>query len=117
MIDDRWRHDQRASPLVDEACPALPELEGIYLTLRAMPWAELAGRLPADVQCHYQRIRRETIEVGRRLIAEQIFDTHRNRSLHYGNRHGFLADFDVLACPTVGCAPGCVEGTLPLLVE
>jgi amidase len=116
VIRGALRKIEAAGAMVEDACPALPQLESSYLTLRAMLWAALAGRLPADVQAHYKPTLRENIEVGRRLTAEQIYDAQRNRSVLYGTMHGFLAGFDVLACPTVGCVPGRVEEEYPVFV-
>ena len=62
---------EKLGATVEEACPDLPELAPTYLTLRAMLWAALPGRLPHEIQQHFKRTLRENIEYGRRLTAAQ----------------------------------------------
>ena len=113
VIREALRKIAAAGAMVDEACPALPDLEPTYLTLRAMLWAALPGRLPREVQDHFKQTLRDNIEIGRKLAAEQIYDAQCNRSVLYNNMQKFLMQFDVLACPTVGCEPGLVEEEYP----
>lgn len=107
---------ERQGGTVEEACPELPELYSSYVTLRAMTWASLPGRLPASVQKHYKRTLRQNIAYGRKLKAEQIYDALRNRAVLYFNMHAFLERYDVLACPVVGLEPGPVEEEYPTSV-
>ena len=113
VIREALRKIAAAGAMVDEACPALPDLEPTYVTLRAMLWAALPGRLPREVQDHFKQTLRDNIEIGRKLAAEQIYDAQCNRSVLYNNMQKFLMQFDVLACPTVGCEPGLVEEEYP----
>jgi len=107
----------RAGVKVEEACPELPELYSSYITLRAMVWAALPGRMPPEVQRHYKRTLRENMGIGRKLKPEQIYDMQRNRSALYANMQQFLTRFDVLACPVVGLEPGPVEEEYPTQVN
>ena len=102
---------------VEEDCPPLPELYATYITLRAMLWAALPGRMPKEVQRNFKRTLRENIEVGRKLKADQIYDMQHNRSVLYANMEQFLTRFDVLACPVVGLEPGPVEVEYPTVVN
>ena len=113
VIREALRKIAAAGAIVDEACPALPDLEATYITLRAMLWAALPGRLPREIQDHFKQTLRDNIELGRKLSAEQIYDAQCSRAILYNNMQKFLAHFDVLACPTVGCEPGPVEEEYP----
>ncbi|WP_461384558.1 amidase, partial [Devosia indica] len=106
-----------AGGFVEEACPDLPALYETYITLRAMAWAALPGRLPDAIQKHYKRTLSENIALGRALTAEQIYDAQRNRSVLYDHTARFLERFDVLACPVVGLEPGLVEKEYPAEVD
>ncbi len=108
---------EAAGGTVVEACPDLPELYDTYITLRAMFWAALPGRLPQEVQQGFKRTLRENIELGRTLTTDQIYDAQRNRSTIFHNVHGFLQDFDVLAFPVVGLDAGPVEIEYPPVVN
>jgi amidase len=102
---------------VIEACPKLPGLYETYITLRAMFWAALPGRLPKEVQQGFKRTLRENIDLGRHLTTDQIYDAQRNRSIIFANMHNFLQDFDVLAFPVVGLDAGPVEEEYPASVN
>lgn len=104
---------EKAGAGIVEDCPPLPDLYDCYITLRAMMWASLSGRMAKEVQKHYKRTLRENIDVGRKLKAEQIYDAFRGRSVLYDNMQQFLTLHDVLACPVVGLEPGPVEEEYP----
>jgi len=108
---------ESAGAIVVEGCPELPELYNTYITLRAMFWAALPGRLPEVVQAGFKRTLRENIDLGRNLTTDQIYDAQRYRSVIFANMQGFLQDFDVLAFPVVGLDPGPVEEEYPSLVD
>lgn len=113
VLRSALRKAEKAGADVVEDCPPLPDLYDSYITLRAMMWASLSGRLPKEVQRHYKRTLRENIDVGRKLKAEQIYDAFRSRSVLYSNMRQFLTLHDVLACPVVGLEPGPVEEEYP----
>ncbi len=108
---------ERAGANVVETCPELPTLYETYITLRAMFWAALPGRLPESVQAGFKRTLRDNIELGRTLTTDQIYDAQRNRSIIFANMHRLLQDFDVLACPVVGLDPCPVEEEYPSTVD
>ncbi len=108
---------ESAGATVVEDCPKLPELYETYITLRAMFWAALPGRLPEIVQAGFKRTLRENINLGRNLTTDQIYDAQRNRSQIFANMENFLHDFDVLAFPVVGLDPGPVEEEYPPMVD
>jgi amidase len=108
---------ESAGATVIEACPELPRLYDSYITLRAMFWAALPGRLPEEVQAGFKRTLRENIDLGRNLTTDQIYDAQRHRSTIFTNMHEFLQDFDVLAFPVVGLDPGPVEEEYPSSVD
>ncbi len=108
---------ERAGGIVEETCPALPDLEPTYLTLRAMFWAALPGRAPAPVQAHYKATLRANIDHGRNLSADTIYDAQLNRSTLYHAMRKFLTRYDVLAFPTMGVPAGPVEQEYPPYID
>ena len=108
---------ERDGAEIGEECPELPDLYDTYVTLRAMTWASLPGRMPDAIQNQYKRTLRENIALGRTLSAERIYDAHRARSVLYDRMEAFLQRFDVLACPVVGLEPQNVEIEYPATVN
>jgi amidase len=104
---------ERAGGTVDEACPDLPDLAPIYQTLRAMFWAALPGRAPAEVQAHYKPTLLQNIAQGRALSADTIHDAQRGRAVLFHNTRRFLERYDVLAFPVMGVPAGPVEQEFP----
>lgn len=101
---------------VDEACPDLTDLHATYVTLRAMLWAALPGRLPDAVQRHFKQSLRDNIALGKQLSADAIYDAQWKRSTLFFTMCDFLDRFDVLACPVVGLEAGRVEEEFPTKV-
>ena len=112
-LTEAMQQIERAGGTIEEACPDLPDLERIYLTLRAMFWAALPGRAPAEVQAHYKATLQQNIAQGRSLDADTIYDAQLGRARLYHNMHDFLTRFDVLALPTMGVPAGPVEQEFP----
>ncbi|MFN3953283.1 MAG: amidase [Pararhodobacter sp.] len=108
---------ERAGGSIEETCPELPDLERIYLTLRAMFWAALPGRAPGEVQAHYKPTLHQNIEHGRRLGADAIYDAQLGRSRLYNAMRALLERFDVLAFPTMGVPAGPVEQEFPPVID
>lgn len=105
-----------AGGTVDLACPDLPDLERTYLTLRAMFWAALPGRAPAQVQTHYKPTLRQNIDHGLNLPAATIYDAQIARSRLYHSCRIFLETHDALAFPVIGVPAGPVEQEYPPVI-
>lgn len=96
---------QAAGASVEETCPQLPHLERTYHTLRGIGFAIMARRMPADISRHLKATIHQNIARGRALDIDNIADAHLDRTIIYNNMLRLFDDFDVLACPTVGCMP------------
>ncbi|HGG04095.1 MAG TPA: amidase [Aliiroseovarius sp.] len=91
--------------VVEETCPDLPGLERTYHTLRGVMWATMARSLPAEVTRHFKATLAENTRFGQSLTMDDIADANLSRSQIFANMVGMFQDFDVLACPVVGCMP------------
>jgi len=69
--------------------------------------------LPEAAKRHFKRTLRDNVAYGRQLSAAAIFTALRGRSRIDDTIRRFLADFDVLALPVTGIAPGPVEIEYP----
>ncbi|MCP5036236.1 MAG: amidase [Rhodobacteraceae bacterium] len=96
---------EAAGGVVEELCPELPELERTYHTLRGIMWATMARRMPSAVSRHFKKTLAENTRFGQGLQMDDIADANLNRATIYANMLKLLGDFDVLACPVVGCMP------------
>ena len=96
---------EAAGAVVEEIVPDLPDLERSYHTLRGIMWATMARRLPKRVRRHFKATLEENIRFGEALNMGDISDAQLDRSRIYANMLGIFKDFDVLACPVVGCMP------------
>ncbi len=112
-MDRALRAVEGAGGTVELACPDLPDLERTYLTLRAMFWAALPGRAPAQVQAHYKPTLRQNIAQGLPLPAATIYDAQIARTTLYHNCRRFLETHDALAFPVIGVPAGPVEQEYP----
>ncbi|WP_417605476.1 amidase [Primorskyibacter flagellatus] len=112
-LSDAMTQAQGPDCAVEDACPALPDLEKTYRALRAFYWAALPGRAPDFVQDFYKPTLAQNIAEGRALSAEDIVNAQLSRSALYDRMRHFLTDFDVLACPVTGIGPGPVEEEFP----
>lgn len=112
-MDRAMQAVERAGGTVDLACPDLPGLERSYLTLRAMFWAALPGRAPAQVQAHYKPTLRQNIAQGLALPAAAIYDAQIARTTLYHTCRRFLETHDALAFPVIGVPAGPVEQEYP----
>lgn len=90
---------------VAEACPELPNLERTYHVLRGVMWATMNRRMPESVSRHYKQTLAENTAFGETLGIEDVADAHLDRSTIFNNMVAFFENWDVLACPTVGCMP------------
>lgn len=96
---------EAAGAVVVKTCPDLPELERTYHTLRGIMWATMARRMPENVSRHFKETLAENTRFGQGLTMDNITDANLNRSTIYANMVALFGDFDVLACPVVGCMP------------
>ncbi|GAB4259825.1 MAG: amidase [Pararhodobacter sp.] len=113
VLDGAMRAVEGAGGTVEIDCPDLPGLAPTYRTLRAMFWAALPGRAPAEVQAFYKPTLRQNIAQGRALSADAIHDAQRGRAALYQSVRRFLERFDVLAFPVMGVPAGPVEQEFP----
>lgn len=107
----------RAGGVVEDACPDLPGLDHAYRTLRGMLWASGTGRAPDHIQRHFKPTLAQNIQQGRDLTIDDVLTAQLAKSDLFDRMTGFLADFDVLACPVVGLMPGPVEEEFPREIE
>ena len=96
---------ERHGAVVEEACPDLADLTGTYYTLRGLDMAIAARRTPNEISRHFKRTLTDNMASGRRLSMDDVADAQLDRTLIFNNLVTFLREFDVLACPTVGCMP------------
>ena len=90
---------------VEEVQLNLTNLKSTYLTLRGIMWVCQARRLPDNVKTQFKETLQENIKFGETLSATQIADAEINRSQIYYEMLEVLSQFDVIACPVVGCMP------------
>ncbi|WP_259776854.1 amidase [Aliiroseovarius crassostreae] len=90
---------------VEEACPALPNLERTYHQLRGFMWAANFAKAPKSLTRHFKPTLRDNLAYGLSLGAEDYAEAQLGRSLIYDNMRVFLDRYDVLACPVVGNMP------------
>lgn len=94
---------------VEEACPALPDLEATYHTLRGMLWATAFKRTSDSVTCHFKETLAQNVAFGQSLTMDDIANANLNRTIIFENMVALFQHFDVLACPTVGNFPRPVD--------
>ncbi|MYA88766.1 MAG: amidase [Boseongicola sp. SB0662_bin_57] len=90
---------------VIEDCPDLTGLEDTYRKLRALGLVASFSRLPKDVHRHFKPALRDNWAYARTLTLDDFADAYIDRTRLFLVMQGFLEEFDVLACPTVGCMP------------
>ncbi|MGB0799336.1 MAG: amidase family protein, partial [Planktomarina sp.] len=95
----------RYGAVVVETCPDFPNLEATYHTLRGAMWATAARRMPEAITQHFKKTLADNTAFGRALTMDHIADAHLDRTIIYANMLAMFDDFDVLACPVVGCMP------------
>ncbi len=100
---------EKAGGVVEEACPDLPNLEKTYHVIRALGFSTSYLRAPESVTRHFKKTLRDNWEFSQSISLEDFANANLDRTTIFLNMHDFLQDFDVLACPTVGCMPRPVE--------
>ena len=88
-----------------EDCPDLTGLEDTYRKLRALGFVASFSRAPEDVHRHFKPALLDNWAYARTLTIEDFADANIDRTRLFLVMQDFLEDFDVLACPTVGCMP------------
>ena len=91
--------------VVDETDPDIPNLERTYHILRGILWATINRRMPQSVSQHYKDTLAENTAFGEALTMSDVADAQLDRSIIYNNMLDFFDEWDVLACPVVGCMP------------
>ena len=109
VLQRALRQVEQAGGFVEEACPDLSNLEKTYYALRALGFCTSYLRAPESLTRHFKQTIKDNWEFGRSLSLEDIANSNLDRTTLFLNMHDFLQDFDVLACPTVGCMPRKVE--------
>jgi amidase len=98
-----------AGATVIEDCPDLPKLEQTYHALRGFGFMTSFLRAPESMTKHFKKSIHDNLKFGQSLTLENVANANLDRTLLFSNMQEFLTDFDVLACPTVGCMPRAVE--------
>lgn len=96
---------ERNGSYIEEICPDITGLETTYHTLRGLVWATSARRLPDHIQRNFKDTLAENTAFGQTLSITDIADANLSRTAIYNAMMGLFGQFDVLACPTVGCMP------------
>ena len=96
---------ERAGAAVNEACPALPNLERTYHQLRGFMWAANFAKTPRSLTQNFKPTLAENLAYGMSLTAVEFAEAQLGRSIIYDNMREFLSGYDVLACPVAGNMP------------
>ncbi|PLS21276.1 amidase [Neptunicoccus cionae] len=96
---------QREGAIVEQTCPDLTGLDKTYRSLRGLMWAAMGQGVKPEIRAHFKAALEENIASGEALGVADIAAAHRNRSALYTRMVALFEQFDVLACPTVGCLP------------
>lgn len=100
---------EAAGATVVEDCPDLTNLEKTYHALRGFGFRTGFSRMPEHVWTHFKPTLKQNWEFGKTLTVDDLSDGNIDRTTLFLTMQTFLQDFDVLACPTVGCMPRPVE--------
>jgi amidase len=117
VLRDALSRVERAGATVEYACPLLPDLQQTYTTLRGMHYGAVNAFLPESVQATFKQTLKENTAYGKTLGSAAIYRAIRQRTVLYQIMRTFLNDYDVLAIPVTGLAPGPVEEEYPSLVD
>jgi len=100
---------ERSGATVVEETPELTSLDRTYHVLRAMGYATGFARMPQSVSQHFKKTILDNIEFASTLSIDDIANANLDRTTIFLSMQNLLQNFDVLACPTVGCMPREVE--------
>jgi len=99
------RQMQTVGAEVEETCPDLGNLVETYYTLRGMDMAVTFHSMADEVKAHFKRTLTENMAYGRSMSVDDVARAQIDRTRIYNSMCGFFENFDVLACPVVGCMP------------
>ncbi len=91
--------------VVEETCPDITGLGVAYYTLRGLMWVSSFRNAPHELTRHFKATLAENLEFGRQLTVDEIAAAENTRTAIFNSMLGLFEEFDVLACPTVGCMP------------
>ena len=94
---------------VVEDCPDITGLRRAYLALRALGFATSFARTPESITRHFKKTLTQNWQEAKAITLQDFADAHIDATTIFLNVQSFLKDFDVLACPTVGCMPRASE--------
>ncbi len=99
----------RSGAKVEQGCPDLTALERTYFTIRAVGFLASYSQMPVEITRHFKPTIRENLAFAQTVTPQDIASANIARTTLFLNMQSCLRDFDVLACPTVGCMPRPVE--------
>jgi amidase len=108
-LSQAMRSLEVAGGTVVEDCPDLTNLEETYHILRGLGFATSYSRTSEDISRHFKETIRGNRAFADSLTLSDFANANIDRTSLYLTMQGFLEDFDVLACPTVGCMPRASE--------
>lgn len=100
---------QKNGSIIEETCPDLSQLDRTYHVLRGLMWATGTRNMPDHVTRHFKDTLANNIAFGKALSVEDIAVANLERTKIYNDMRALFSQFDVFACPVVGCMPHPVE--------
>ena len=100
---------ERNGSSVTETCPDLAQLDRTYHVLRGLMWATGTRNMPDHVTRNFKQTLADNISFGKSLTVDDIAIANLERTKIYNQMCDLFAQFDVFACPVVGCMPHPVE--------
>ncbi|MEE9454963.1 MAG: amidase [Paracoccaceae bacterium] len=113
LLSDALEKITRNGGVVDEVPLKTTTLDATFRTLRGIGFAAQYSRMPDTVRQYLKATIRENVAFGQALSVDEITNAQINRSIILNDISGLLNDFDVLACPVVGLAPGPLSQEYP----
>lgn len=108
-LSDALRKVEAEGGTVVEDCPDITGLRRTYFVLRALGFAASFARTPDSITRHFKTTLKQNWKDAEKLSLQDFTDAHIDATTIFLNVQSFLNDFDVLACPTVGCMPRAAE--------
>ena len=108
-LEDALAQLARDGHHIDAPDISLPNMKRTYYTLRGILWASLMRDIDPSIRAGFKSTLEDNIQRGLALTMDDIVDAQTGRTTIYHNLRKLLLDFDVLACPVVGCMPKPVE--------
>ncbi|SEO38683.1 amidase [Salinihabitans flavidus] len=108
-LDQAMETFARHGATVEEVQPDFTDMKRSYYVQRGILWATLMRDIDPEIRKGFKATLEDNVQFGLGLSMDDIIDSHLIRSRLYDEMQGVFADFDVLACPVVGCMPHAVE--------